>query len=255
MEKALLLDPKKNYGQVVKSTLRAAKISVATANSVLTFTNRLEQKRPDLILCDVTMPGINGLELLKEVRTHCPDVPILILTHFGQSMEKPFSQLSAFEPIDFIRLPLKRSELTHRALRLLKAMRTHIADTLSSTTKTPLLQHLVPDIHNPETGRIDAKKVSELLGVPLAHVAQMLGRSLSAVHKTSDSVALQPGLAKLEQIIAALLRLAGSPQGLRIWLNSPNRELEDLTPIELLKDGKVEVVADLLEDALLGQPG
>jgi uncharacterized protein (DUF2384 family) len=53
----------------------------------------------------------------------------------------------------------------------------------------------------------------------------------------------------------ALTTLFGSPLKARIWLNAPNRDLDKLRPIELVKKGKAVIVAELLEDALLGHPG
>ena len=60
----------------------------------------------DLVLCDVRMPGINGLELVRQIRELHPDVPCIVITGYGgpeQSvealragaywyLEKPFDQ-------------------------------------------------------------------------------------------------------------------------------------------------------------------
>ncbi len=40
----------------------------------------IEQEHPDLIVLDVTMPGVGGLELLKQVHEARPDMPVLMLT-------------------------------------------------------------------------------------------------------------------------------------------------------------------------------
>jgi hypothetical protein len=116
-------------------------------------------------------------------------------------------------------------------------------------------RHLALDLHDPASGRLDAKRISAIFGLPLSGVARIVGRELSAVHKTPDALSLQPGLTIFERIAAPLLYLAGSPENLRIWLNAPNPELEGETPVALLKSGEGEVVAELLEDTLVGQPG
>jgi hypothetical protein len=115
--------------------------------------------------------------------------------------------------------------------------------------------YLVPELHASDSGRLDAKKIGSFFGLRLAEIARMLGRDLSAVHKTPDAPSLQPGLALFERIAAPLLYLAGSAENLRIWMNAPNPDLEDETPLAVLKDGEGEIVAELLEDALVGQPG
>jgi hypothetical protein len=118
-----------------------------------------------------------------------------------------------------------------------------------------VFRHLVVDLHDPGSGRLDAKRISAVFGLPLSGVARIIGRELSAVHKTPDALSLQPGLAIFERIAAPLLYQAGSLDRLRIWLNAPNPELEGATPLALLKSGEGEVVAELLEDSLVGQPG
>ncbi|PAU94791.1 DNA-binding response regulator [Aliifodinibius salipaludis] len=40
----------------------------------------LEEKTPDIIVLDITMPGKSGLELLKELRDRYPNLPVLILS-------------------------------------------------------------------------------------------------------------------------------------------------------------------------------
>lgn len=41
----------------------------------------------------------------------------------------------------------------------------------------------------------------------------------------------------------------------RIWLDTPNVDLDNLTPLDLIGQGDGEIVAELIEDALLGHPG
>ena len=50
-------------------------------------------------------------------------------------------------------------------------------------------------------------------------------------------------------------KFMGTEEGLRIWLNMESEDLGGATPMTLIKEGDGEVVATLLEDAMLGQPG
>ena len=45
---------------------------------------RYKQHRPDAVLLDILMPGMDGLEVLKELRAHDPDARIAMLTTQGQ---------------------------------------------------------------------------------------------------------------------------------------------------------------------------
>lgn len=42
------------------------------------------QEIPDIILLDIRMPGMNGLETLKELRKTDPDMPVLLMTAYGE---------------------------------------------------------------------------------------------------------------------------------------------------------------------------
>jgi len=39
-----------------------------------------QESRPDVIILDITMPVMNGLDAARKIRQFCPDTPILILT-------------------------------------------------------------------------------------------------------------------------------------------------------------------------------
>jgi len=53
--------------------------SVALAN----FKRTLPQARPHLIITDVRMPGINGFELLKQIKNISPQTPIIVMTAYS----------------------------------------------------------------------------------------------------------------------------------------------------------------------------
>lgn len=73
--------------------------------------------KPDLILLDIKMPGINGMKVLEHVKREHPSIPIIIFTAFGNS-ERPIEamKLGAY---DYINKPFDLEELLlviHRAL-------------------------------------------------------------------------------------------------------------------------------------------
>jgi uncharacterized protein (DUF2384 family) len=128
------------------------------------------------------------------------------------------------------------------------------ADPATAGRAARAFRHLVPELHDPASGRLDAKRIGAFFDVPLAALARLLGRPLATIHKTPGARPLQEDLAVFERIAAALLHLAGSPDALRMWMNAPNPELENQTPMALLLSGKGAVVTELLEDVLFGQP-
>jgi hypothetical protein len=85
-------------------------------------------------------------------------------------------------------------------------------------------------------------------------LARVIGSGEQALYKTPDAKSVQSKLLNFERIAWGLLKLTGSVKGLRIWLNAPNHELDKELPIDYIKDGHVEDVAAMVEDALLGHP-
>ena len=54
----------------------------ATANAAIRFVNESKQ-RFDLVITDVSMPGMKGTTFLSAVKTAFPKVPVIIITAFG----------------------------------------------------------------------------------------------------------------------------------------------------------------------------
>jgi len=75
--------------------------------------------RPELIviLSDINMPGMDGLELLREVKLRRPELPVMMVTAYGDNeRRRRASELGAFEfvtkPVDFDLLKEQLQQLT-----------------------------------------------------------------------------------------------------------------------------------------------
>ncbi len=64
--------------------LRMAGLTVDTADSGAAALDRIAARDYDAIVTDVKMPGMDGLELLAEIRTTRPDTPTLVITGHGE---------------------------------------------------------------------------------------------------------------------------------------------------------------------------
>ena len=104
-----------------------------------------------------------------------------------------------------------------------------------------------------ESGRLSARAVARVFDLSVAELARLLGRTRQAVSKTDDAESLQRGLAPFARV--ARLQAAVSEKDFRAWLHLANRHLGDRQPLELIGEGHVEVVADLVDDMLTGSPG
>jgi len=66
---------------------------VVTAASGNEAAERLARDRFDLVLTDIKMPGMDGLELLAEIKAKYPGTKVIVMTAFG-SMEKKEESLA-----------------------------------------------------------------------------------------------------------------------------------------------------------------
>lgn len=82
------------------------------------FFRQLKLAKYDLFLLDVNVPGINGLEICKQVRQHDNETPILMLTAFGEVQDK----VAAFSygADDYLVKPFHFEELLARIQSLLR---------------------------------------------------------------------------------------------------------------------------------------
>src|SRR5438874_6955228 len=64
--------------------LRMAGLTVDTADSGAAALDRITAQDYDAIVTDIKMPGMDGLELLAEIRTQQPDTPTLMITGHGE---------------------------------------------------------------------------------------------------------------------------------------------------------------------------
>ena len=65
---------------LVSFALRQAGFLVIEATDGSAALKAFEDERPDLIILDVNMPGMNGFEVLREVRARSEDTPVMMLT-------------------------------------------------------------------------------------------------------------------------------------------------------------------------------
>lgn len=45
----------------------------------------IEQKAPDCVLLDMKMPGIDGIEVLERIKKGWPDIPVIMMTAYGET--------------------------------------------------------------------------------------------------------------------------------------------------------------------------
>ena len=66
--KVLVIDDEKNILESIKMVLTYEKYAVETASNGLDGIDRFKNFKPDIVLLDVKMPGIDGIEVLRSLK-------------------------------------------------------------------------------------------------------------------------------------------------------------------------------------------
>ena len=84
MSKILLVEDEKSMRDLLGLMLRKEGYTVATAESGLAAKKMIESGESfDLVVSDVSMPGMSGLDLLREIRRLTPETAVVIMTAYG----------------------------------------------------------------------------------------------------------------------------------------------------------------------------
>ena len=73
--------------------------------SALEFIESLENRTDYLILTDINMPGMNGIELLKKIKARYPELKVFVITAYGD--EQNFNTAKSFGADDYFTKPLQ----------------------------------------------------------------------------------------------------------------------------------------------------
>jgi len=130
----LLVDDEPDYVQSLSERMALDGIDSQVALSGEEGLEALEKHPPDVLLLDLRMPGMGGMELLERVRRDYPQIQVIILTgHGGEETEKEARNRGAFEylrkPVDYVGL----KEVINRAWALTKKVSKAVADDILLT--------------------------------------------------------------------------------------------------------------------------
>jgi len=120
------------------------------------------------------------------------------------------------------------------------------------STRVPVVT--LTELHDPNSGRIDARRVAEYLNISLKDLAQALKKNYTAVQKTPTAVSLQAALRPIKRSLQILEEVLGDRPSVLAWWNSPHTDLGLRSPLEVLLGGQGQAVADMLEAAVMGTP-
>jgi len=83
MAKILVIDDEKDVRHVLKEILQRAGFEAATAATGAEGLAKLREEGADLVICDVIMPGMDGVATVKAIRGEFPGMPVIVISGGG----------------------------------------------------------------------------------------------------------------------------------------------------------------------------
>ncbi len=113
----LIVDDEKNILLTLSQSLEALQLEIETATNGEEALAKLKEKGFGLILLDLRMPGMDGMEVLRQVREIRPDICIIMITAYGTiELAVEAMKLGA---VDFIQKPFSPEEIRELVSRVI----------------------------------------------------------------------------------------------------------------------------------------
>ena len=119
--RVLVVDDDPVYGEYLRRVLSSGGFAVTHQQDAEGALARVHTGQWDLLITDIELPGMNGLELLDRVRELAPDLPVAVLTGHA-SVDYAVSALRG-AAAEFLQKPVSRTDLIAKATELIEAGR------------------------------------------------------------------------------------------------------------------------------------
>ncbi len=182
--KILTIDDQQLVRLSVTRFLRKQGYDIASVSDAFEAMEMLRTQHPDLIILDINMPGMNGLEFLRRInKSEGEPIPVLILS--GNVAESVIAEAFELGAVDYMKKPLSLAELGARVARIAGPPKQY-GGSLSQNGTSTVQEHCVGVVipcYN-EAERIDPKPF-------LRFVDQNLGYHLCFVNDGSTDHTLE----------------------------------------------------------------
>jgi two-component system NtrC family response regulator len=109
MDTILIVDDEKNYLVVLEALLSPEGYEIVTSEKAQEALRVIQEADVDLVLTDMKMPGMTGMELLEEAKKIKPEVPVIMMTAYG-TIEMAVEAMKK-HAYDYITKPFQNEEL------------------------------------------------------------------------------------------------------------------------------------------------
>jgi DNA-binding response OmpR family regulator len=174
----LIVDDEKNIRLTLSQALEALEVETDTAANGEEALAKLQEGEFGLILLDLKMPGMDGMEVLREVSKIRPDIRIIILTAYG-TVESAVEAMK-LGAADFIRKPFAAEEIRELVSRVIDREKLDEQKTVDYASSIELAKRRIGDRH------FDA-----------------------AVERVRKAISLDPGRPEAFNLLGALMEIRG----------------------------------------------
>src|SRR6476660_1132677 len=132
MERVLIVDDDPDIQRLVSYNLTQAGFEVATAESGRKALESVQKHPPDLIILDLMLPDVDGMEVCRTLRQQPASrkIPIIMLTARGEEIDRVVGfELGAD---DYVQKPFSMRELVLRVKSILRRVRDDRSEALQT---------------------------------------------------------------------------------------------------------------------------
>jgi len=110
--RVLLVDDEEEFVTTLSERLHIRGIEAQTATDGETALALIEKDPPEVVVLDVLMPGLGGMEVLRRIRIMNPEIQVILLT--GQGSSKDGLEGMRLGAFDYLVKPLNIEELINK---------------------------------------------------------------------------------------------------------------------------------------------
>ena len=111
-EKVLLVDDEVDFLDTLSERMRTRGMEVSTSSSGVEALQKVEKEAYDVIILDLMMPGVDGLEALKILKAKRPELQVILLT--GHATVEKGIEAMKLGATDFVEKPADLETLTQK---------------------------------------------------------------------------------------------------------------------------------------------
>ncbi len=156
----LIIEDEQEIAQLIEQTLTKESFSCRVANDGLTALAILKQQQPDVVILDLMLPGLDGLEVCTRIRQqpYDKDPYIMMLTARGEEIDRVIGLSTGAD--DYLVKPFSPRELVARVRALLRRSLRHEVSEDNQTYRT---KHFTVDLdQHLATRQLDSRTSEEL---------------------------------------------------------------------------------------------